>query len=410
METRSNFYRYMMTKFDVIIPDEEPMKLGTANIVSFRIERDYDNLFFPIFQVMLRIDYPLYYKIVKNKNKVKFNVKLESYQYTPTREIKFRETVFDTTFTLYTEDNNYFTDENKLYKTMMNITDNQLTGGIIELYLFKEDDIDASRKVFNKVISSSTMTDAVVYMLSKSGINKVLMTPMQNTSTYNEILLLPTSVIMNMINLEHKYGFYKNGAVFFYDFSNVYLLSKTATANTFRTNEYTDVIVEIYKTNNNRHFTPGNYKDNITKTYTLHVNREHVSFATSSIVENETTGTDTTIVDGQSNTTKTVSPDVEVRGNKNTKTMVDTTGNKYLNTMIENKKIEDANKLSINIVDFDIAILTPNKKFSLSFEDKVAQKRYGGDYRLSSEVLLFTKEDEYAYSIEGVVTLKKPMK
>lgn len=406
METRTNFYRYLISKFDIIIPNEEPMKLKPANIYGFRIERDYDNLFFPIFQVKLLLDYPLYYKIIQNKTTVKFNVKLESYQYTNTEQIKFRETVFDSSFAIYTDDDNFYLDEAN-YKKMMDITGNQMTGGFIEFYLFKESDITSSRTVINRVLGSSNMTDALIYLLSKSNTPKVLMSPLQNTNQYSEVVLLPTTVIQNVIYLEKRYGFYRNGTIFFYDFNTVYLLSKTATANTYKTNEYKNVIIEIYMTNNNRSFTTGNYKDNTTKTYTLHINRDNLTINTKSIVSNEINGTKVNLISGESDNLTTASPNVRVRNSANDKYLVNNFDNPFLKDIIENEKVENDRILTVNAIDFDIAILGPNKQYSFICEDTKLQKEYSGNYRLSSEILMFEKNGE-DFRMEASLKFKKP--
>jgi len=406
METRTNFYRYLISKFDIIIPNEEPLKLRQANIYSFRIERDYDNLFFPIFQVKLLIDYPLYYKIVKNKTTVKFNVKLESYQYTDTEKVKFRETIFDSTFAIYTDDDNFHLDKDN-YNRMMDITDNQMTGGFIELYLFKESDITSSRTVINRILQSSNITDALVYLLSKSGTSKLLMSPLQNTNQYNEIALLPTTIIQNILYLEKRYGFYKNGSILFYDFDTTYLLSKTALGNTYKPNEYKKVIIEVYKTANNRSFTPGNFKDNITKTYTLHVTRDNLSINTKSIIENEISGSEVNLISGSSDSVSTAKPDVRVRSNHNSKYLVNNFNNPFLKDMIENEKIENDHILTINAVDFDMGLLSPNKQYSFICEGSELQKEYGGNYRLSSEILMFEREGD-DFSIEAALKFKKP--
>lgn len=405
METRTNFYRYLMSKFDIIIPNEEPMKLKSANIYSFRIERDYDNLFFPIFQVKLLLDYPLYYKIVKNKTTVKFNVKLESYQYTNTEQIKFRETIFDSTFAMYTDDDNFYLDEVN-YKKMASITDNEMTGGFIEFYLFKESDITSSRTIINRIIGSANMTDTLMYLLSKSNTSKVLMTPLQNTKQYNEIALLPTTIIQNVIYLEKRYGFYRNGTIFFYDFNNVYLLSKTATGSTYKTNEYKNVIIEVYNTASNRSFTTGNFKDNTTKTYTLHINRENLTINTKSIVSNEINGTNVNVISGNSDDVTTASPNIRVRNSANDKYIVNNFDNPFLKDIIENEKVENDRILTVNAVDFDMVILGPNKQYSFICEDTALQKEYGGNYRLSSEILTFEKNGE-DFRIEGMLKLKK---
>jgi len=407
MVKNSNFYRYNMSAIDILIPEMDPIRLSNANILGLRIEKDYDNLFFPIMSIQLLLDYSLYYTIVKNKTNIKFKIKLEKFKYQGDgRTINYKEVIFDELFTTFIDDDSFFIDEDA-YKRAKTITENTLTGGVIEFYLFKESAVNASRKVMNRVIQDANMTNVITYLLSNGGYTDVLMSPLENYSSYNEIVLLPTTIIQNLSYLEKRYGFYNNGSVIFFDFNTTYILNRKSTVTAFRPNEFTKVTITCFKSINSNFITTGSYKDEELKTFTLHVSQNNIQISTTTIVEDMTYGTDLTLVSATSNTNKKITPDVQSI-NKNKKVLTNNFDNKFLPTILENYKIENDGIIQVNVVDFDTELLGPNKQYLLSFEDVELQKKYGENksYRLSSETLVFEKSGDQL-SLNAVLIFKK---
>lgn len=403
-ENKSSYYRYMITACDILIPNKDTIRLTTANILGFTIEKDFDNDFFPIFDLKLNINYSQYYTIIENKTTVKFKVKLEKFMYKDDAVINYKETVFDTIFSIFIDDNSSFLDK-ELYETSVKTlgsVENRITH---DFYLFKDNDITSSKKVINRVARRAHMTDCIIYLLSTSGANNVLMSPLENNSIYDDIILPPTTVIQSLKYLEKQYGFYSHGALFFYDFDMVYFINKRAECTAYRTGEYKEVIIQIYKTLNSNAQTPGNFKDTKTKTYTLHISRGNVRMTTESMINEQTEGKNITVVDTKNNTSTTVTPNIQSRNDTNN-TIVNNFHNPYLNKMIENAKYENDNIVTLDIYDVDIGCLTPNKKFLLSFEDKSIDQKHKGNYRLNHLLITFTKNGDFFIS-NGVIQLKK---
>ena len=229
MQTNSSFYRYMVTKCELLFPNEEPFELKGDKIRGLKIEKDFDNYFFPIFSIDLFIDQMLYYKIVSMKTEVKFRIKVEKHKKSVIMDgtYEFNELIIDSTFGIYINDDSFFINED-LYKAAQANGTSSMTGALHTFYLFKDSDLSSSKKTINAVLEDVTMTDTIAYILSASGSDKVLMSPVDNTEVYKQVLLLPTTVIKNINNLEKQYGFYNNGSVLFYDFDRTYMLSRTA--------------------------------------------------------------------------------------------------------------------------------------------------------------------------------------
>lgn len=403
-ETRSNYYRYVITACDILIPNKEPMKLGIANILGFTIEKDFDNDYFPIFNLQLNLKNTQYYTIIENKTNVKFKIKLEKYAYNNESIVNYKETVFDTIFSVFIDDNSSFIDKSLYNKTedMLGTVQNL---NKYDFYLFKDNDITASKKIFNRVVSRANMTDCIVYLLSMSGSNNVLMTPLENNQVYDDIIIPPTTIIQSLIYLEKQYGFYSHGALFFYDFDTVYFIDKRAECTAYRTGEYTSIITQIYKKMNPNSKTPGNYKDPKTKSYTLYVSHDSMRMLTASIVNEQIQSKDINVIDSKYDTSTVVSPNTQSR-NATQSSIVNNFHNKYLNNMINNAKYENDNVLSIDVNDVDLCCFTPNKKFIVSFEDKESNEKHKGNYRLSNYVFTFKKNGEF-FVTNGVIQLKK---
>jgi len=402
-ETRTHYYKYTM-QCELLIPNKDPVLLNKDNILSFGIEKDFDNDYFPIFNIKLSLTYPQYYDIIDNKTIVKFKVKIEKHMYDQYIEDMYKEVVIDSIFSIFINDNTPFFDK-ELYNKTVNTVGTVQNRGTYDFYLFKESDIDSSKKIINRVVDSANMTDCLVYLFSKSGTSKLLLSPLDNRDSYSEIILPPLTVIQSINYLEKQYGFYNHGATFFYDFDTLYFINKRAECTAYRTGEYKDVIVQVFKTLNPNSSTPGNFKDTKTKTYSVHVTRDCIRMNTASIINDQIYGTNVNIIDPKNNESTIISPNIQSRNKTNTY-IVNNFGNRFLPNMIENSKYENDNIVTMAVKDVDINCFTPNKKYMLSFEEKEINEKHKGNYRLSYTLFTFYKNGD-SYVLDGEFELKR---
>lgn len=403
-ETRTNYYIYSIPICKILIPNSDPIDLHNDNILGFTIEKDYDNDYFPIFNLQLNLTYSQYYTIVNNKDTVRFKVRLEKTTYDEYGSSRYKEVVFDTNFSIFIEDNSSFFDK-ELHDKTISLLGTAENRSSYDFYLFKDTDITSSRKVINRVVDSSNMTNCIMYLLSKSGASNVLMTPLDNNSIYSDVILPPVKLIQAITYLEAHYGFYKHGTLFFYDFTTTYFINKRAECTAYRSGEFKDVIVTVFKAMNPNSKTPGNFKDSKSKTYTLHVTRDSMTMSSASIVADQIAGTNIGVINTKTNASIDVSPNITTR-NSNQAYITNRFGNKYLPDIIKNNKYENDNIVDISLVDVDINCFEPNKKFILSFEDKSINVKHSGNYRLSYSLFTFIKQGDY-YSVNGQIQLKK---
>lgn len=388
-------YKYRINLLEVVIPGKDTVSILPANINSIGIEKDFDNDHFPILYLSVNMAPDVYYDILENKTTVKFRVRLENYIYDSSNVIRKTNVIFNDIFSIFIDDNSSFINK-EIHKKSREIQG----GGTMmtdyatprEFFLFKESDLINSKKVINTVISSGTMTTISTFLLSQAGINKVLMTPMDNNAVYEEVLLPPASLIQNLLYLEKHYGMYYHGLLLFFDFERAYFINKRGACTAWQSGEYKDVVIESFKTSNPNSMTLGCYKDADNKTYVVHVSRDNLAMTTSSMIDDQLSGNNVFVIDSANGGYINVKPDVQQRGSGTTKILIDNLNNYYTKTAMNYRKMENDSIITLKLQNIDMAALTPNKKFKFIFEDTAIQKTRGGIYRLCGVTYSFIKQ------------------
>ena len=87
-----------MSEFFMII-DGETHKIPVERIHSFKIENYYLEAIFPIFKVVISLESARYYAMIKNKDKVKFKIRIQTYSHnvdTPSEHSMNKDLINDT--------------------------------------------------------------------------------------------------------------------------------------------------------------------------------------------------------------------------------------------------------------------------------------------------------------------------
>ena len=83
--------------------------------------------------------------------------------------------------------------------------------------LVKKSMLVLTKKVNNGVLQNVTMLGAVSWLLSKSGCSRnVLMSNFTNNESHKELLILPKTLLSQLLFLESEYGWYKEGTCIFF--------------------------------------------------------------------------------------------------------------------------------------------------------------------------------------------------
>ena len=402
----TNFYRYIISEFNIIYPDSKTTTLTHGEILNIGIEKDFDNDFFPILSVKLLLGYEYYYKILENKTTVRFKFKFSKYIAdkqaldTGNSTNKFIEPLFNTTFGIYIDDDT--TAMNKeLYEQTKKTIGSHNSKKAYDFYLFKDEDLKSGKYTTNCVLSNCNMTDALMYIFSKSGMKNLLMSPLDNSKRYSEVLIPYIPLTQTVRFLEQHYGFYNGGSTLFYDFDTTYFISKFGKT-VYKTGEFNTVVMTFFKPGSVDSITPGSYKDKESKKLIVHISQDNMMPLNESIIQEQTGGTNVAIVNASTSSINDVSPDVDTRSGKTTKVIVNRFENPYLNTMTLFKRLENNKIIDVTLYDIDLACLTPNKIYTFSFEDKATHKKYSGNYRLVSYITSFKKQgSDFAATVQA---------
>lgn len=112
-----------------------------------------------------------------------------------------------------------------------------------EFALQNEAYLNARSVIVNSVLSSVDMTSAVAYMLTKSGVSNVLMSPLSNRKTYSEFIIPPINAVDQLKNWIINYKLHNAGTILFFDLERAYIISKDLNCTAWRNSEYKTVHV-----------------------------------------------------------------------------------------------------------------------------------------------------------------------
>jgi len=392
--SNTTYCKYIISKLEIFIPGEDTISAGKFNIGGMMIEKDFDNDIHPIIDLRLALTPIDIFNVLSHKNEVRFNIRLDKYTYSSEGDdYVSKDKVFDDIFAIYIDDNSV-----QLDKDLYNIT-KSTTGTktdlsditeVYDFFLFKERDIDSARTMVNTVIERGTMTDVLTYLLGVTDCTNVLMAPLDNHNTYENIILYPTTLLNNINILNNSYGLYRHGSLLFFDITRTYLINKRGDSDVYSRDEYTNVMIYIYKSTSTSIYQGGYNQDNKNRRYNINIVTSSIHMRTASPITNVTTGTDVILVDSISDSVDVITPTTDHRGASTSKvvdklTMSDM-GNEFAENEINARISEQNSIIEATFTGVDVGILSPNKRFTFAFEDTDIQNRIGGVYRLVKSV------------------------
>ena len=401
-------YKYNIQAIQLLLPDSSIINLDTIRVTDMELTRDYDNYFFPIFKFTIALSIDDYYTIIENKTDIKMRVRI---QYRNSNK-DYSKLLFNEIFSVYIDNNT--PDLNKELRERSNDVvskskNGNLTdfGSSIELYLFREDYLNYNNTIINKIIKQGSMLDVITYLFYSSGIRKnVLLENFDNKNIYNEILLPPMKLIQSLAYLENQFGFYNTYSTFFFDIDYIYLMSKKSGCNVWKKGDIKTVVFHIFSGATEYNFVNGSYYEN--NQYHINITKDSFIIESNSVSRNAIEGTNRLMINSIDGTVDDINQSSIQRGKGNYKVIVNKYDNKFLANAEKNDN-EDSNILSIQLVDYDILNITPNKEYKVVFDDSALSKQYGGIYRLTSNISIFAKEGT-EYTLKSSLELRKRVK
>lgn len=386
-------WRYTIKEIYLMFPKEEPVEIPTERLTSIMIFNDYENNLYPVFRIEIVLEASRYYKIIKQKNDVKFKLRIQkSYQDLGDQEWSLDQDYIQDTFDLILNDNDFDVDagfkEEAAGGDYENIESDDVdelfeTDNRIEFFLFKSSTIKAGRKTINQILHNATVTDAVNYVVSKAGLKNLLMAPSDHTSVISELVIPPLNAAMALMYIDCYYGIYKTGSMVYMDLDRNYILPYNGKCKCWEKKEDKEINLIIPKKGSK--FSSDLctvVKDGDEKSKYIVGSNSNISIENDSITYDILVGNDIESVDSYNGTVTTGSATSASNSTNNERKIDNLTENPYFNKIYTTQSESRNVVIQLTIGDYDITYLKPNRVIKVIFEDSTLSKKYKGKYKL----------------------------
>jgi hypothetical protein len=402
----------------LILPDKV-YDLLADNILSLEFINDYEKNMFAIFKVVLKLSIDKKLNVLRHKREIKVFVELEKVGYDVEIEqaVTNPENVFRLLFVPYFNDDEENVDADGIEaRTLQNYSQSEImdhnaenyfeTQNVIDLYLFNQDLLKGSRYSYNKVNTSGTLQNVVARMLTESKHPKVLMSRFDNYEVYNELLVPVNPVYKNLMYLDQYYGFYKSGTLVWYDIDCLYIINANGKVTARRQNEWDETVIIVAKLPES---IPGQGMLRVPgeRTYYCVISEIEINPRKGSILQNASLGQNLKMVYTDGVKIDNIKTGADNIGGPNTTVSMLKKDSKYTGEIMAARIKENDVIMYISATNLDMSAFTPNKRFSIIFDDTSKYAKYKGDYRLAYASHLIKIESENFSSARQHIVLKK---
>ena len=396
------------------------IEMDPSNIISIEKIDDYEQNIRSIIKVRLRIDMNKKIWLLKNKRDVRCKFELDKFGMDTEVEknVLGDEIIWNNEFAIYFSDEDEAIDIKSLEsreKVNLDKTNEKLSTedyfeseNMLDIYLFEPSLLESSNKIFNEIFSNTILQNAIARMLTATKHKKVLMSKIENDTQYNELLIPANPLYKCLIYLDQYYGFYRKGAIIYYDVDTLYIINPNGKNTAKRKKEFPEVNFLINRTDEAH---PGNGLTIKQKEKKYYVNLSELDIIPKKFSElkNETQGSKVKVVliDDIKIKEKEAKQSRSTQSNEMIK-YLSSANSKYTDTIITARMEENECIMYISADNLDLSIFTPNKEFKLIFTETLKQQKYGKDrYRLAYAYHFIQKEStNYMISSHRIV-LKK---
>ena len=398
------------------------VKMTNTNVLSIEKIDDFDFNMRSILKVSLHIDIRKKLWIIKNKSKItaKFALDIIGVDTEDEEDIIDPESVFNSQFAVYLNDEDDAVDADSMADGIefqegddFQENDTEEDGyfsseNSLDVYLFDKNQIASSNKPVNLVFTKANMNQMVGYILTSTKHKKVLMSPLENTKIYKELLIPSDKAYRGLIYLDQYYGFYKRGAVIFYDTDILYIINPNGKCTAWKKKEWKETTFLI---TSHRDSTPGNgmVRKQKQKKYYVNLPEDNVSPQSTSTSKNDNYGSCAKVIFTDSTRIDNANADQSYMGNRNEDIIyIRKDDNQFMASMAKARMEENESILRINGDNWDIRAFTPNKQYRVVFQDTRKQKKYGKYlYRISYAYHFLKAEDGEMMSSSHQIILKR---
>lgn len=391
-------YKYFLKSLKILLPDGGgEIDIHYSRLIKIDLEENYEENFFPLFKLTLSLDNDTYYKLIQNKNKCQFFVRInKAYVNDDEGELSIEKAYINDTYDVILDENTG--DMQSSLKKEANILDftsirkdtkNDLTASsdnMVSLYLFKST-IAGTKSNVNKVFANINVTDAIAYLMTVAKIDNVLMGQPDNNTVYPEFLLPPQSVLKSLQFIDTYYGIYRDGTMMYFGLDYTYIIPYNGKCVAYYSGEILDTTIVIPESfgsdyseklgsyskisESSKNYIIGDYK-------TLNINNN--SITNDFINANSIDVIDS--YDAEDNEEEDSEAESKMEENF-TKIYTNNTENQFIANMYVAQTNAQSDVVTVRLLDYDISALSPNKRIKLVFEDTEYTSRYNGEYILA---------------------------
>lgn len=384
--------KFKVDNFDIMFENGDIEKMDGDVVTHLYIEKDFDELYFPIVNISVLMKDELYHRIKQENDTVKFRLRVVKNLYNTDFEFLQYEMYFNEIFQCYKDKENVIEDnENKDSKKEMEDGSVTMGNNTRDFYLFT-DEVSKCKKFFNMSIESALLSDLLIYIIGDAGISSLLMTKLENNPTLQNITIPPGDVVDTINYLNNIKTLYKKGMTLFFDIETAYLIDRNALCTAWRKNEVKITHIHIANQQSNDSQMNGFYVDEDRKQTHVFTNTERVEIRNTNITRNQINGNKIRIINPKANSTENVNPESTVVGSKNDQLFSIKDGTAFTASNIQTMIEENECICNIVLVGVDSEVVSPNKEVLITYEDPELQSTYGGKYRIARTVSTLTKD------------------
>ena len=401
--------------------EDEKLVFDSSNIVRVEKHDDYDFNIRTILKVSLRIDMRKKLWIIKNKrdivctfefDKIAMNTETEEFLSTP-QKIWYDE------FSIFLTDDDESIDITAMEQSLQLNGDQELpieagdedyleSENILNVFLFQKSLMNASNKTVNAVFTRDNIQNMAAQLLTETGHKRVLISPMENTKIYEELLVPAFPCYKALMFLDQYFGFYKTGGMIYYDVDTLYILNTNGKCRAKQQDEWPETMFIVTES---PRALPGNamvIRPN-EKVFYCNIAEASLNVQNYANTMNEKYGSTAKIVVTDDTAINTAEAEQDYIDQRNTTyAYITKEDNQFTADIMKARMEENQANVMINANNLDIQAFTPNKTFKLTFDDTTKQEKYGKYvYRLSYAYHIMVMESGYFYSSKHRIVLKR---
>jgi len=407
MRENKNLIKYKVDNFDIIFQDGGIEKLNGDMVTSIYMEKDYDELYFPIVNISLTIKDELYHKIKQENDTVKFRLRLVRNIYDRDMNFLKYEMAFNEMFVCFKDKENVIEDNRNVETKKGGEGDEAVTLGtnVRDFYLFT-DEVTKCKKYFNLSIQSALMSDLLIYIMQESGISQLLMSKLDSNPSLSNFTVPSGNTVDTILYLNNQKPFYQKGMLLFYDVDTAYLIDKNYKCTAWRKNEVCITHLHISDQESSDSQMNGQFIDKDRKQTHVFCNTERVDIKNTNIMSNQINGNKIRIINAKSNSNSQINPNTTKVNSTNEQILMTKENESNAISDLQTRIEENECICLVSLIGVDMEVVSPNKEILITYEDQKLNKLYGGNYRVSKTTIVMAK-DAGELVAEVQVVLKK---